>query len=255
MGGGHLSRPDFGMPQPDPAHPLTEFYLLAQQALEKGTGPYRQLCPAGALCGAPCPGTAYLSGGGKGVPAPFPGAKRGLHPAACPRTAAAAVQQPPCDAGGGTCRPAAYRGVHPHGGVNAAAAALYVDRPPAAGTGLPGGADGGADGGGCGADGHRPRRTGQKACADNCRKVLAAPPPGGELSCPAGGTAAKGIPEGMRVALLFWAYSCYTYAGIPGSPAHRTGIAGAPEAAGAKTGKNCFFSLPVCNERDRSTVY
>ena len=28
MGGGHLSRPDFGMPQPDPAHPLTEFYLL-----------------------------------------------------------------------------------------------------------------------------------------------------------------------------------------------------------------------------------
>ena len=35
MGGGHVSRPDFGMPQPDPACPLTEFYLLAQQALEK----------------------------------------------------------------------------------------------------------------------------------------------------------------------------------------------------------------------------
>ena len=35
MGGGHLSRPDFGMPQPDAAYPLTEFYLLAQQALEK----------------------------------------------------------------------------------------------------------------------------------------------------------------------------------------------------------------------------
>ena len=34
MGGGHLSRPDFGMPQPDPAQPLTEFYLLAQQALD-----------------------------------------------------------------------------------------------------------------------------------------------------------------------------------------------------------------------------
>lgn len=30
MGGGHLSRPDFGMPQPDPDHPLTEFYLLLQ---------------------------------------------------------------------------------------------------------------------------------------------------------------------------------------------------------------------------------
>lgn len=35
MGGGHVSRPDFGMPQPDPAYPLTEFYLLLQHALEK----------------------------------------------------------------------------------------------------------------------------------------------------------------------------------------------------------------------------
>ena len=35
MGGGHLSRPDFGMPQPDPAYPLTEFYLLLQHALDK----------------------------------------------------------------------------------------------------------------------------------------------------------------------------------------------------------------------------
>lgn len=34
MGGGHLSRPDFGRPQPDPAHPLTEFYLALQQALD-----------------------------------------------------------------------------------------------------------------------------------------------------------------------------------------------------------------------------
>ena len=35
MGGGHVSRPDFGMPQPDPDYPLTEFYLLAQHALDK----------------------------------------------------------------------------------------------------------------------------------------------------------------------------------------------------------------------------
>ena len=35
MGGGHVSRPDFGMPQPDPAHPLTEFYCLLQQALDR----------------------------------------------------------------------------------------------------------------------------------------------------------------------------------------------------------------------------
>lgn len=35
MGGGHLSRPDFGMPQPDPDHSLTEFYLLLQHGLDK----------------------------------------------------------------------------------------------------------------------------------------------------------------------------------------------------------------------------
>ncbi len=35
MGGGHLSRPDFGMPQPDPNHPLTEFYLLLQRGLDQ----------------------------------------------------------------------------------------------------------------------------------------------------------------------------------------------------------------------------
>lgn len=35
MGGGHITRPDLGMPQPDPAHPLTEFYLLVQSALEQ----------------------------------------------------------------------------------------------------------------------------------------------------------------------------------------------------------------------------
>lgn len=35
MGGGHLTRPDFGMPQADPAHPLTEFYQLLQRALDR----------------------------------------------------------------------------------------------------------------------------------------------------------------------------------------------------------------------------
>ena len=35
MGGGHVSRPDFGMPQPDPAYPLTEFYCLLQRALDR----------------------------------------------------------------------------------------------------------------------------------------------------------------------------------------------------------------------------
>ena len=35
MGGGHVSRPDFGMPQPDETYPLTEFYLLLQRALDR----------------------------------------------------------------------------------------------------------------------------------------------------------------------------------------------------------------------------
>ena len=35
MGGGHVSRPDFGMAQPDPAHPLTEFYCLLQRGLDQ----------------------------------------------------------------------------------------------------------------------------------------------------------------------------------------------------------------------------
>lgn len=34
MGGGYVSRPDFGMPQPDADYPLTEFYLLLQHALD-----------------------------------------------------------------------------------------------------------------------------------------------------------------------------------------------------------------------------
>ena len=35
MGGGHVSRPDFGMPQPNPDHPLTEFYQLLQRGLDR----------------------------------------------------------------------------------------------------------------------------------------------------------------------------------------------------------------------------
>lgn len=35
MGGGHITRPELGMAQADPSHPLTEFYLLLQRALDK----------------------------------------------------------------------------------------------------------------------------------------------------------------------------------------------------------------------------
>ena len=58
MGGGHVSRPDFGMPQPDAAYPLTEFYLLAQQALEK-SGSFMLPAP-GASTGRKLPGICSL---------------------------------------------------------------------------------------------------------------------------------------------------------------------------------------------------
>ena len=38
MGGGHLSRPDFGMPQPDPDHPLTEAAMCVRHYAAKGYG-------------------------------------------------------------------------------------------------------------------------------------------------------------------------------------------------------------------------
>ena len=56
MGGGHVSRPDFGMPQPDPNHPLTEFYLALQHALDKEGS---AACPVRGLSG---PGPARLCG-------------------------------------------------------------------------------------------------------------------------------------------------------------------------------------------------
>ena len=33
MGGGKVTRPDFGLGQPDPGHPMTEFYTLLLEAL------------------------------------------------------------------------------------------------------------------------------------------------------------------------------------------------------------------------------
>ena len=80
MGGGHVSRPDFGMPQPDAAYPLTEFYLLAQQALEKK----RQLYAARPLRRAASPCPAHLPGGSCRVSAACGSSGRGLDPAALP---------------------------------------------------------------------------------------------------------------------------------------------------------------------------
>ena len=33
MGGGKMTRPDFGLGQPDPGHPMTEFYTLLLEGL------------------------------------------------------------------------------------------------------------------------------------------------------------------------------------------------------------------------------
>lgn len=35
MGGGKVTRPDFGLGQPDPGHPMTEFYTLVLEGLEQ----------------------------------------------------------------------------------------------------------------------------------------------------------------------------------------------------------------------------
>ena len=88
MGGGHVSRPDFGMPQPDAAYPLTEFYLLAQQALEK-----RQLYAARPLRRAARPCPAHLPGGSRRVFTACGCPGRGLDPAALPCPDAAFIQQ------------------------------------------------------------------------------------------------------------------------------------------------------------------
>ena len=45
MGGGHVSRPDFGMAQPDPAHPLTEFYLLLTEECTRSVTALQLLPP------------------------------------------------------------------------------------------------------------------------------------------------------------------------------------------------------------------
>ena len=151
MGGGHVSRPDFGMPQPDAAYPLTEFYLLAQQALEKK----RQLYAARPLRRAASPCPAHLPGGGCRISAACGCSGRGPDPAALPCPDAAFIQQPAGATGRRPRRPFADRGVHPPDRGGAAAAALCVGGPAAAAAGCSGGAHPAIDH--AGRDGHRHR--------------------------------------------------------------------------------------------------
>ncbi len=126
MGGGHVSRPDFGMPQPDPAYPLTEFYLLAQQALEKSGSFYaarplrRAALPARRIYREEAAGYLQLAA------APAEGLTRLLSPARMQLLYSSLQVQPD----GTPRRPFADRGVYPPDRRGAAAAALFVSEDP-----------------------------------------------------------------------------------------------------------------------------
>ena len=182
MGGGHVSRPDFGMPQPDPAYPLTEFYLLLQHALDKAG---RFALPAlYARVQAPArhiyldEAREYLSLSPTGREGDIRLLAEGslqllyntLH-----------------------VQPDAHRGVHPRHGGGAAAAALCVGGPAAAAAGHPCGADAAADHAGCDAGRYRPGSAGQKAGWHSDEQALAAPSEGRDLPCRTGGPAAESI--------------------------------------------------------------
>ena len=192
MGGGHVSRPDFGMPQPDPACPLTEFYLLLQHALD-AAGSFalpalyaRVQAPARWI--DPDEAREYLTLS----PTEREGDTRLLAPGnlqllystlhVAPDGAPAALLLT------GEC-------VHPHHRGGAAAAALCVGGPAAACAGCACGAGAAADHAGCGAHRCRPRSAGPEAGAYGTAQALAASPEGGYLSGRAGGPAAKGLPS------------------------------------------------------------
>ena len=189
MGGGHVSRPDFGMPQPDPAYPLTEFYQLLQRTLDR-TGsfalpalyaclqaPARRIYRDEAreclrLAVAPQEGYTRLQ-----APARLQLLYSSLHvlpdgtttalllTEACTRTVTAVQLLPPV---------------------------VWEDPLPAAGRS--GGADGAADHAGCAGHRHRPGGTGAASGRRPCGKMLAQPPPRRDLSGRTGGTAAESLP-------------------------------------------------------------
>ena len=188
MGGGHVSRPDFGMPQPDPAYPLTEFYLLLQHALDKAG---RFALPAlYARVQAPArhiyldEAREYLSLSPTGREGDIRLLAEGslqllyntLHvqpdgtPAAlllteeCTRATVAVQLLPP-----------------------------FVGGPAAAAAGHPCGADAAADHAGCDAGRYRPGSAGQKAGWHSDEQALAAPSEGRDLPCRTGGPAAESI--------------------------------------------------------------
>ena len=189
MGGGHVSRPDFGMPQPDAAYPLTEFYLLAQQALEK-SGSF--MLPA-LYAGLQAPARRIYREEAAGylqlAAAPAEGLTRLLSPARMQLLYSSLQVQP-------DGAPAALLLTEECTRLTVAVQLLppFVwDGPAAAAAGCSGGAHPATDH--AGRDGHRhfPRRTGAETGAQHRRQMLAASPQGRDLSLRAAGAAAKGL--------------------------------------------------------------
>ena len=184
MGGGHVSRPDFGMPQPDAAYPLTEFYLLAQQALEK-SGSF--MLPA-LYAGLHSPARRIYREEAAGylqlAAAPAEGLTRLLSPARMQLLYSSLQVQPD-----GT--PAALLLTEECTRLTVAVQLLppFVWEDP-----LPPLPDVPAIDH-AGRDGHRhfPRRTGAETGAQHRRQMLAASPQGRDLSLRAAGAAAKGL--------------------------------------------------------------
>lgn len=187
MGGGHVSRPDFGMPQPDAAYPLTEFYLLAQQALEK-SGSF--MLPA-LYAGLQAPARRIYREEAAGylqlAAAPAEGLTRLLSPARMQLLYSSLQVQP-------DGAPAALLLTEECTRLTVAVQLLppfvwedplppLPDVPAALTLQL------------TGRDGHRhfPRRTGAETGAQHRRQMLAASPQGRDLSLRAAGAAAKGL--------------------------------------------------------------
>ena len=170
MGGGHVSRPDFGMPQPDPAYPLTEFYLLLQHALDKAG---RFALPAlYARVQAPAR-HIYLDEAREYLSLSPTGREGDIR-----LLAEGSLQL-------------LYSTLHVQ--PDGTPAALCVGGPAAAAAGHPCGADAAADHAGCDAGRYRPGSAGQKAGWHSGEQALAAPSEGRDLPCRTGGPAAESI--------------------------------------------------------------
>ena len=181
MGGGHVSRPDFGMPQPDPAYPLTEFYLLLQRALDAAgcfalPALYAALqAPARHIYLDEARDYLTLS------PTAAEGSTRLLAEGSLQLLYSTLHVQPD-----GT--PAALLLTEECTRTTVAVQLL----PPLAGH--PGGPAAAADRAGRAAGRHRPGRPGPQAGAHRRGQALAAPPQGRHLPCGEGGRAAAGLP-------------------------------------------------------------